>query len=368
MKLLSLEGKGLLISVGITIIMCGAITYYCHMRVKNVEVALMKQNQVLTSFITNVQNEIRKGSLNNSKPVDLSTPEAREAVKNIENKKIEVSDDEADSDSDSDSESSESGSDSDSDSESESTCEMASKAGASEAGASEAGASTCETASKAGADKDASKIKVLNLIKDDLKFIDTHDNFIDFHLKMNHFVNDINTNSKIIELTDLEEITDFTIRHESDEDSDDDSDADSLSDGVSDSNSVSVSVSDSNSVSVSVSNSNSVKDIESVSISDNKSKSNKQEFKKIVLTETIVDVKEELDNTKIEEINLDAEIESSDFIKKIVKTEDKEKTSNINKMKIDDLREKVILSGLGTVESVKKLKKTDLITLLTNKE
>ena len=73
-----------------------------------------------------------------------------------------------------------------------------------------------------------------------------------------------------------------------------------------------------------------------------------------------------VDNIKIEEINLDAE--SSDFIKKIVKTEDKEKTSNINKMKIDDLREKVILSGLGTVESVKKLKKTDLITLLTNKD
>jgi hypothetical protein len=345
MKLLSLEGKGLLISVGITIIMCGAITYYCHMRVKNVEVALMKQNQVLTSFITNVQNEIRKGSLNNSKPVDLSTPEAREAVKNIENKKIEVSDDEAESEADSESESgsgSESGSDSDSDSEDEaSTCETASKAGA----------STRETASKA--DKDASKIKVLNLIKEDLKFIDTHDNFIDFHLKMNHFVNDFNTNSKIIELTDLEEITDFTIRHESDEDSDDDSDADSLS--VSDSNSVSDGVSISNSISKS--NSNSVKDV-----------SNKQEFKKIVLTETIVDVKEELDNIKIEEINLDVDIDSSDFIKKIVKTEDKEKTSNINKMKIDDLREKVILSGLGTVESVKKLKKTDLITLLTNKD
>ena len=344
MKLLGLEGKGLLISVGITIIMCGAITYYCHMRVKNVEVALMKQNQVLTSFITNVQNEIRKGSLNSSKPVDLSTPEAREAVKNIENKKIEVSDDEADAESESESESDESESDSESDSASEtedaSTCET---------GACETGAR--ETASKA--DKDASKIKVLNLIKDDLKFIDTHDNFIDFHLKMNHFVNDNNTNSKIIELTDLEEITDFTIRHESDEDSDDDSDADSLS--VSDSNSVkdieSVSVSDVNS------NSNSVKDV-----------SNKQEFKKIVLTETIVDVKEEPDNIKIEEINLDVDIESSDFIKKIVKTEDKEKTSNINKMKIDDLREKVILSGLGTVESVKKLKKTDLITLLTNKD
>jgi hypothetical protein len=86
MKLLGLEGKGLLISVGITIIMCGAVTYYCHMRVKNVEVALMKQNQVLTSFITNVQNEIRKGGLSDNKQVDVSSPEARNAVKNLENK------------------------------------------------------------------------------------------------------------------------------------------------------------------------------------------------------------------------------------------------------------------------------------------
>ena len=101
MKLLGLEGKGLLISVGITIIMCGAVTYYCHMRVKNVEVALMKQNQVLTSFITNVQNEIRKGGLSEHKQVDVSSPEARNAVKNIENSKIEVSDDSETDDSES---------------------------------------------------------------------------------------------------------------------------------------------------------------------------------------------------------------------------------------------------------------------------
>ena len=35
-------------------------------------------------------------------------------------------------------------------------------------------------------------------------------------------------------------------------------------------------------------------------------------------------------------------------------------------MKIDELREKAVLSGLGTNESLKKLKKADLITLLTN--
>jgi hypothetical protein len=79
--------------------MCGAVTYYCHMRVKNVEIALMKQNQVLTSFITNVQNEIRKGGLSDNR-IDVSSPEARDAVKNIENSKIEVSDDSASEDED----------------------------------------------------------------------------------------------------------------------------------------------------------------------------------------------------------------------------------------------------------------------------
>ena len=88
MKLFGIEGKGLLISVGITIIMCGAVTYYCHMRVKNVEVALMKQNQVLSSFITNVQSEIRKGGLIDNAHVDLSSPEARNAVKNLENSNL----------------------------------------------------------------------------------------------------------------------------------------------------------------------------------------------------------------------------------------------------------------------------------------
>lgn len=312
MKLLSLEGKGLLISVGITIIMCGAVTYYCHMRVKNVEVALMKQNQVLTSFITNVQNEIRKGGLSDNKQVDVSSPEARNAVKNLENKKIEVSDDSASESDDSETEDETDASETDASETDDSASET--EADPSEADPSEA---------------DHNKIKVLNFIKEDLKFIDAHDNF--------------NTNSKIIELTDLEEITDFAMIHnETDDDSDDES----------------------------------ISDVESVSDTNNK-----LEFKKIILTDSIVDNNQEpaVNILNLEEINVDSNNvdsnnvheESTDFIKKIVKTEDKEKEkekiSNINKMKIDDLREKVILSGLGTVDSVKKLKKSDLITLLTNK-
>ena len=314
MKLFGIEGKGLLISVGITIIMCGAVTYYCHMRVKNVEVALMKQNQVLSSFITNVQNEIRKGVLSDNR-VDVSSPEARDAVKNLENSKIEVSDDDAsasEDESDDDSASETDASDSDSDSEDDS-------------------------------ERDKNKIKVLNSTIKDIKIVDI----------LSGSLNDFTSNNKIIELTDLEEITDFAnIRDETDDD--DDSDDESISDAES----------------VSAINTN-------------------QELKKINLSEVIVEHKQEpvvnVEKFAVEEIvvekivaeeivvevsldahvDVDVDAESNDFIKKIVKTEDKEKTSNINKMKIDDLREKVILSGLGTVESVKKLKKSDLITLLT---
>jgi len=321
MKLFGVENNGLLISVGITIIMCGAVTYYCHMRVKNVEVALMKQNQVLTSFITNVQNEIRKGGLSDNR-VDVSSPEARDAVKNIENSKIEVSDDDAsaseDEHEDEDETDDESASSSDSDSDSEDDSE------------------TCNN-----------KIKVFNSTIKDIKIVDI----------LAGSLNDFTSNNKIIELTDLEEITDFANLRDETED-DDDSDDESISDAES------------------ISHSESVSAI-----------SSKQELKKINLSEFIVEHKQEpvvnveeivvekisVDEISVEEISVevsldahvDVDAESNDFIKKIVKTEDKEKTSNINKMKIDDLREKVILSGLGTVESVKKLKKSDLITLLT---
>ena len=342
MKLLGLEGKGLLISVGITIIMCGAVTYYCHMRVKNVEIALMKQNQVLTSFITNVQTEIRKGGLSDNRPLDLSSPEARDAVKHIENSKIEVSDDEDDDSEDDDSDTDESDDD---DSEDD--------AGASETGASETGAS--ETGASETGDNNT-KIKIG---KEDMKYVDIHDNFLDIHVKMSSLVNGFNTNSKIIELTDLEEITDFAnLPDESEDDSDDDS----------------------------ISDTESINEPKSKPKSENRTK---HEIKKINIAEVTVDNKKEhLINKDIEPkvvqaptepalelveavalalVEAEIDLDSGDFIKKIVKTEDKEKekTSNINKMKIDDLREKAILSGLGTVDSLKKLKKSDLITLLT---
>jgi len=337
MKLFGIEGKGLLISVGITIIMCGAVTYYCHMRVKNVEVALMKQNQVLTSFITNVQTEIRKGGLSDNR-IDVSSPEARDAVKNIENSKIEVSDDDSETDDD----------ETDDEDASE-TDDSASETDASETGASET---------------DKNKIKVLNSTIKDIKIVDI----------LVGSLNDFTSNNKIIELTDLEEITDFA--NLQDETDDDDSDDESISDAES------------------VTAISSKQELKKINLSEfivehkQEPLINSVNVEEIVVEKIVVEKKQEKKQEKIAleeiaveeiaveeiavEVSLDAHVdvdaESNDFIKKIVKTEDKEKekTSNINKMKIDDLREKAILSGLGTVESLKKCKKSDLITLLTN--
>ena len=114
--------SSLIISIGISIILCGAIVYYCNTRLNNVETAIMRQNQVLSSFIANMQNELRGGSLRGGHAEedvpskDVSTPEARESA--AKQSKIVVSDDEEDDDDDDDS-SSESDTDDDDDTENE---------------------------------------------------------------------------------------------------------------------------------------------------------------------------------------------------------------------------------------------------------
>ena len=50
-----------LIPILITIVSCGVIFMYFNMRLAEVKSAIDKQNRVLTSFITNVQNDIKNG-------------------------------------------------------------------------------------------------------------------------------------------------------------------------------------------------------------------------------------------------------------------------------------------------------------------
>ena len=107
--------SSLIISIGISIILCGAIVYYCNTRLNNVETAIMRQNQVLSSFIANMQNELRGGggggALINRAAVseDVSTFEARESAE--AQSKIVVSDDDDEDDDDDDDSSSESDTD-----------------------------------------------------------------------------------------------------------------------------------------------------------------------------------------------------------------------------------------------------------------
>ena len=115
---MSLFDRSFLITTGITAVICGALFYYFNTRVRELELALVRQSQVLSSFISNVQQEFRAGS--KSTVVydnELASPEAIRAV-NEEHKKIVISDSECDSDDDDDDNESVSDNDSVSDNES----------------------------------------------------------------------------------------------------------------------------------------------------------------------------------------------------------------------------------------------------------
>jgi hypothetical protein len=105
-----------LIPIFITFLCCGAIFIYFNLRLTDLKISVEKQNRVLTSFITNVQQDIRTGGMS---VTSLAAPEALVAAKKFEeennniNEKIVVSDDEDEEDDDDDSETSDSESDTD---------------------------------------------------------------------------------------------------------------------------------------------------------------------------------------------------------------------------------------------------------------
>jgi len=96
--------KGFFLSTGITILLCGAVMYLCHLRLQHVEEAIIKQNQVLSAFIANVQADIRNGSIvvgGGHAGSSAATDEAKVAAAQIIQDRISVSDDEPESDTES---------------------------------------------------------------------------------------------------------------------------------------------------------------------------------------------------------------------------------------------------------------------------
>jgi hypothetical protein len=104
-----------LLPILITLLSCAGLFIFFNLRLNELKITVEKQNRVLTSFITNVQQEIKAGGAlaDNEPSKHFAAPEALIAARKQEMDKIVVSDDEDDSDSESESES-------DSDSESES--------------------------------------------------------------------------------------------------------------------------------------------------------------------------------------------------------------------------------------------------------
>ena len=125
-----LEGSGFIVAIAVTLLLAGAIVYYCNTRITAMEKAIVKQNQVLADFIGNVRNTLTNapsggGHVQQQSVVpNGATQEAVDAANDYYSNttpedKIEVSDD---SQSEDDSES-ESESDSDLDSDDEDTNE-----------------------------------------------------------------------------------------------------------------------------------------------------------------------------------------------------------------------------------------------------
>ena len=127
---MSLFDRTFLITAGVTAVICGAIYYFLNAKIRDLELALVKQNQVLSSFIANVQQEFRAMAMANGTGTsannmtfeiirssnELASPEALAAVAGIDNRKIFITDSDSESETDaSETDASESESDSEAD-------------------------------------------------------------------------------------------------------------------------------------------------------------------------------------------------------------------------------------------------------------
>ena len=333
MKLLGIELNGIAVSLGITLVICGAVVYYCQNRIKNIEMALIKQNQVLSSFIANVQNEIKNGTMttggfggggSGNSPTklivdnnELASEEARLAVSQL----IEVSEDEESDDDD------ESESDDDDESDSDSGDE----------------------------EDNSNSIRVIdigNLNQNKTKHVEGLNSF--HQQQQQHIPYDLNEmnhlNVKIIELMggvggietlETKSIVSNEISSDEEEDEEDEEDL------VENNNVSSVQIVE-----------ETLMEISNLNITNNKEEHN--------TNNTNIDI-----NT-IETL-IDEDLTNDDFlIKKIITNFSKEaagagaedENDNLEKMKVDDLRDLALSKGLSTKNEVKKFKKVELLHLL----
>ncbi len=100
MNLFKFESVGFIISLGITLLLCGLIMFYVRQRFAAYDRHLIEQSQLLKHLVSSIQSNARPTS-------ELAAPSAIKAAEKVFSKseeKIVVSDDEVDSETDEDSE------------------------------------------------------------------------------------------------------------------------------------------------------------------------------------------------------------------------------------------------------------------------
>ena len=104
MNLFGLEGVGFIISLAMTLLISGAIMFYCLRRFKVLENSVVEQGKILQSFIIRQQTQLNDS---NNMASQIALESAKQQTQDrVVNNKIEVSDDEYETDSDGDSETS----------------------------------------------------------------------------------------------------------------------------------------------------------------------------------------------------------------------------------------------------------------------
>jgi len=93
MNLFGLEGSGFIISLGITLLLSGLIMYYCVQRINSLEQSLIKQGEIIQTFIYKLNNlELQNNSVNYQSNLETNFNNDNQLVET----KIDVSDDESD--------------------------------------------------------------------------------------------------------------------------------------------------------------------------------------------------------------------------------------------------------------------------------
>ena len=79
------EGSGTLIAIGVTLLLSGIVSYYCSVRLGEMEKTITKQNQIISDFLGSVQstlsdpNESEDASRQHQDPLLLGMPHTVEA-------------------------------------------------------------------------------------------------------------------------------------------------------------------------------------------------------------------------------------------------------------------------------------------------